>query len=383
MTRWSLFVFAAVVGATAIACKVPVFRYALERWPSDSYRMVAIIDDTKDIDVANALVAMAKLDASPANVETETINLSKLSEEELWQIEGMDDTDSVPLLQVFYPERDGQRSLCWSGELTTENVLAWSDSPLRQRIIKDLQSGVSAVWMLVPGDDDAQNDRIKTELAGALKRASEEIEISDGVVKRSDAAQYMQENPGASMDDVLRSDIPLRIDFSIQTISQNDDDWALLAMIDQVVASDSQNESVPRPFVLPVFGRGRMIEPLSAERFSADNIVGACKYLVGECSCTVKSQNPGVDLLLNTPWQEKLGEQVVMVSSPLNTKPTKVPIPSGEPTASDEPTASKPRISVQPLLNKRNAIAVTLMAVVAGFTIAVGVGMRNRKKRKR
>ena len=103
MTRWSLFVFAAVVAATAIACKVPVFRYALERWPSDSYRMVAIIDDTKDIDVANALVAMAKLDASPANVETETINLSKLSEKELWQIEGMDDTESVSYTHLTLP----------------------------------------------------------------------------------------------------------------------------------------------------------------------------------------------------------------------------------------------------------------------------------------
>ena len=33
--------------APANACQVPVFRYALERWPADSYRLVALYSDAE------------------------------------------------------------------------------------------------------------------------------------------------------------------------------------------------------------------------------------------------------------------------------------------------------------------------------------------------
>ena len=45
------------------------------------------------------------------------------------------------------------------------------------------------------------------------------------------------------------------------------------------------------------------------------------------------------------------------------------------------PQKSRPRIVVQPQLNQRNAIAVTMFAVITGLTIAIVYGLRNRKKR--
>ncbi len=37
-----------LVASSVCACKLPVFRYALERWQVDRYRMVAIVDERTD-----------------------------------------------------------------------------------------------------------------------------------------------------------------------------------------------------------------------------------------------------------------------------------------------------------------------------------------------
>ena len=56
-----------IVAATASACKLPVFRYALERWTVDRYRMVAIVDDRESDTVREALAELQSLAGSNAN----------------------------------------------------------------------------------------------------------------------------------------------------------------------------------------------------------------------------------------------------------------------------------------------------------------------------
>ena len=41
---WLIVLVLVSIQVTALACKVPVFRYALERWPVDKYGMVLILD---------------------------------------------------------------------------------------------------------------------------------------------------------------------------------------------------------------------------------------------------------------------------------------------------------------------------------------------------
>ena len=322
---WCAATICLLCSSATSACKVPVFRYALERWPADQYRIVAIVDEP-DGETAEVLQAIERLRDSDANVEIEVVRLNELSEAELWQVEGLENTDETPLLQVYYPARNGQRKLCWSGELNTHHVNAWSDSPLRRQIASDIQSGVSAVWVVVEGSDEEQNLRLIANVEQAIDEAASEISIPEGVIRRQDAARYLKDNPSASMDDVLRSDIPLRIDFRIRLLKHDDaDELALRAMIQGLA------DSPPTPFVFPVFGRGRMIEPLTMAQYDSQSVVGACRYMVGECSCSVKALSPGVDLLLNTHWQSHLGDGVVMIDA--SPTPSKISIPTGGPVA--------------------------------------------------
>jgi hypothetical protein len=62
-----------------------------------------------------------------------------------------------------------------------------------------------------------------------------------------------------------------------------------------------------------------------------DTIALASRFVVGPCSCQVKDQNPGFDLLMNVDWDEKIGGSVVSEeASGERSKPILIPIPSGK-----------------------------------------------------
>ena len=56
------------------------------------------------------------------------------------------------------------------------------------------------------------------------------------------------------------------------------------------------------PMAFPVFGRGRVLYALVGAGVNAENVRHTLDFLVGGCSCTIKRQNPGVDLLLTADW---------------------------------------------------------------------------------
>ncbi|MCA9139808.1 MAG: hypothetical protein KDB00_23710 [Planctomycetales bacterium] len=363
----SIIILVVALGGDVTACKVPVFRYALERWPADHYSIVAIVDGELPGEAAEAIKTLESTSKSDVNVTFQVIDLAKLSDDELWSVEGIDDTDQAPMLQVFYPQRDGVRKLCWSGALSAVNVNAWIDSPIRRNIVDDLQAGVTAVWVLVEGQDQSRNAELLAALERQLAIATRSISIPEGVIAREDATRYMKENPGASMDDVLRCDIPLQIKFTIQRVQVEDHNELALRSI-----AGQWGHQVSAPYAFPVFGRGRMIEPLAAPDFHDDSVTTACRYMVGECSCSVKALNPGVDLILKADWQGKLGDQIVMVDSGELPEPESVPIPAGRDTRT---TDDKPVVA-----NNSNGspgkyllVAVTLFAVLA-FTIKLKIG---------
>jgi hypothetical protein len=57
-----------------------------------------------------------------------------------------------------------------------------------------------------------------------------------------------------------------------------------------------------------VFGRGRVLGAWGARDFGDEQIDEICLFLLGACSCQVKQQNPGWDLLLDADWDTALQE---------------------------------------------------------------------------
>ncbi|HVJ87615.1 MAG TPA: hypothetical protein VM452_18285, partial [Caulifigura sp.] len=92
--------------------------------------------------------------------------------------------------------------------------------------------------------------------------------------------------------------------------------------------------------VFPVFGRLRALLPLVGPGITPENIRGSARFLAGACSCQVKEQNPGFDLLMNAHWDELIPWAKSKTASGAlagtTTEPELVPIAAG-PVATSTP----------------------------------------------
>lgn len=336
---WLIVLVLVLIQVNALACKVPVFRYALERWPVDKYGMVLILDGSPSEEIAAAIRRIQNVSAEgKANIQLEVIDLSSLSPQQQWQLDDFDPSVETPHLQVFYPERSGRKKLCWEGRFTRSSLDRWLVSPLRSQVADSLVGGASAVFVIVECEDVNLNRQIESVVNRGVQQAMAEIQIPEGVIPRLGANEYLQQNPEASLDDVLRCDVPLKVDFRVSRLAFDDQNESALRAMGGGLANSSSG-----PWVLPIFGRGRMLDAIDAEHLTVQTVLNACKYMVGECSCTVKTQNPGVDLLMSANWSESLGvEPVVMVDSTLERTPQFVEIPVG--TESNETSDQSERV---------------------------------------
>ena len=74
-------------------------------------------------------------------------------------------------------------------------------------------------------------------------------------------------------------------------------------LVRQLLAAEPDlHRYADQPMIFPVYGRGRTMPPLVGKGITAENLRGGVSYLLGACSCLVKEQNPGVDLVFRWDW---------------------------------------------------------------------------------
>ena len=121
--------------------------------------------------------------------------------------------------------------------------------------------------------------------------------------------------------------IPLRIEFSVVTLDRADPLEAfLLRTLNYSEADLPENE----PLAFPVFGRGRVLYGLVGAGIMPETLATACKFMAGPCSCQVKNQNPGFDLLLAHDWERAVAGSMISDALPDETaEPKLLAIPPG------------------------------------------------------
>jgi hypothetical protein len=289
------------IATQAIACQVPVFRYALERWEADTFRLQLITrgDPPSDLQTIPEYL----------NLEFETLDLDTLTPVQQLSIVGLEKISEYPSFLLHPPDSwKNPEPLVFQG--TSSALQSITDSPLRQRIKTDLLSGHSTVWVLVEGTDQEANEATYQQLQETLKIAQEKISIPDGVIQ---ADQVGKVGDNISLDDVLRSTIPLRISFKIERVLRsNIKEQSFLRIL-----TANRYSPPEEPLVVPIFGRGRTPGPLLGSSITPEDIINACEYLCGACSCQVKSGNPGYDLLLLANWRKNLQNGLVVIDKEL------------------------------------------------------------------
>jgi hypothetical protein len=284
-----------LAGFAVQACQVPVFRYALERWQPAGYR-VTIIPGPGGLNGAEqraleTLRAASSDPTSPANVEIELEQPAA-------------GAAAAGQLILRYPQRLGNArdEPIWQAPLTAENVRHLVESPTRVELRRRLLDGESAIWVLVESGDPAKDDAAEKAMTAAMGDAQSSLELPTPEAAANPAAST---RPGPHANEnavVLRTDLPVEIKFSLLRLKRNDPaEAALVAMLTHL--EDDLGNYVHEPMVFPVFGRGRALEPLIGAGVTPRNAMEQAGYLCGACSCEVKEQNPGMDLLMAANWE--------------------------------------------------------------------------------
>ena len=64
------------------------------------------------------------------------------------------------------------------------------------------------------------------------------------------------------------------------------------------------------------FAAGRAVPPAVGKEIQPEAIQEMAEFLTGPCSCEIKEQNPGFDLLLTANWSSLAGYQEVLIPDP-------------------------------------------------------------------
>jgi len=287
------FVFvAAVISAPAAACNVPVFRYALERWPVDPYLVVVIHKGPLD---AESKKLVEKLEASIVgdlqvgqNFQLMMIDTAgELSEEDKQVLDAVKPKE-FPFLFVQYPGSKLVDPSAYTGPLKANIVNGLADSPMRQEIAKHLLKGESVVWLLIEGGTKQVDDKAAKLLESELKRLEKTLKLP--VLEATDD-QFIDRDRGPE----------LKLSFKMVRMSRKAAQEQMFIRLLQNYDPLKDDERA-KPVVFSFFGRGRSMPAMIGKGINPQVIQQDATYLIGPCSCQIKQQNPGFDVLTQINW---------------------------------------------------------------------------------
>lgn len=282
-----LMVLFVLVPSLAFACSVPVFRYAMERWPADYYEAVLIHRGQLTEDDKQLLNELRQEDSETEdllNLRILELDIATTPEEKVKNLlmnEQLPET--LPALVLWYPWHKGRTPPIWQGQLTPSTVAALLESPVRQKLVERLIEGQTAVWIFVESGN-ADKDK------AALQLLEQELET---------AARELKEEAESIPEELVVPEITYS--FSILPVSRSDPNERMLLTL--LLSSEPDlDEYSDKPVMFPVFGRGRVLYALIGEGITSDNIRETIAFLVGPCGCEIKMMNPGVDILMAANW---------------------------------------------------------------------------------
>ena len=279
--------------SSAVTCQIPVFRYALERWSPDLFSVFVLHHSplsVENLSLVDRLKKSALESERPANIEVQLIDLN---ENPRYSREFRSDEysrDQYPLMVVRYPQWVKTNRLAWMGTLSRESVEALIDSPARRAIIERISAGESAVWVLIESGEQSKDDAAANRLQENLDFLQQRLRLP---------SREMIENDEAFQPE---TQVELRLAFSILRLKHGDPTEAIFASL--LINSEPDLHKFSEPIAIPVFGQGRSYFALVGKGINIQTITDSCQFLTGACSCQVKEQNPGADLVFAANWRQ-------------------------------------------------------------------------------
>jgi len=277
----------------AWACDTPVYRYAMYRWEPAAYEIYVFHngEHDKQLEALNKELAHFTDGARKrANVALLPVDLSKDPNleavrpkvREFWASQS---AVELPAMLVVNP----QGAPVYAGPLDVEQIAPLADSPVRKKIAAELEAGKSGVLLFVEGKKEAENKRAMAEVEKLV------ASISAGKLELYDGPEDVNGNPTTDAD-------PVEHEISLLILSPDDpaEKWLVHSLL---AIEDDLAQLADQPMVFFVYGRARALPPYIGPGITFDNLAKEVEFITGACSCTVKDQNPGTDLVSFHDWE--------------------------------------------------------------------------------
>ena len=360
------------------ACNIPVFRYALQRWQPDDYEIIILHRQALNESQSDLLKSLNKDTVDPearANTTVRSLDVNQpLDERDKQLLTSIELFDELPWILVRYPEfSNTDQLLAYDGPFNEETVQALIDSPARRELVKRILGGDSAVWIFIESGDKVKDDAAEKILVQRLAHLETTLQLPGS--NESDIDTLFP--PEISDDDPANHP---SVRFSVLRIAKHDPDERVFVAMLLNIESDLRERV--EPITIPIFGRGRTYFALAGAGINDETIDLSCQFLTGACSCEVKVQNPGADMLIQANWdalvtQHAFSDPNVPPSNDMvNVRPL-TGLGSLEEVSSRGDLVNKP---VGPTANSMNSIDAnpTVVSDIDPMPVIPAVGVTNK-----
>ncbi len=349
--------WAMLAGSVALACTIPVFRFALERWAADKFLVVVYSQGDLMPEQQHALTELAERSTDvggPLSIEIFRYNLAAPPEKR-FDLQPPPADQPLPCVEIRSRLDFAHTVLRWRGSFAEAiDQPGLFGSPAREEIVRRILDGHSVVWLLIAPED--QKTELNAQLQSKLDSVSKTLSLPQGIGL-----------PGSE----LYSSIPLQVRHSSLAIAHNDPQERHFL---KTLAASAKQFRPDEIYVIPIFGRCRALEVIPHAEIDDVAIEDIANFLGNACSCQVKQANPGFDLLASVNWEERLFNGVIPQPLASNTLPGRssntadpsaplqyVAIPTGT-TASATPAESPPAQSSNDFTNLLLVAAACLLS---------------------
>lgn len=286
----------------AVACNLPVFRFALLHWPPASFTALIVQRGalTPDLQGAATLLESRYLDVACVDRDDMRTPVAPA----LAALSATIPDDALPRLVLLRTANSGVFERVWDGPFTPASATLLVAASDRAEVSRRLLAGDSAVWMVLQGRDAAAGQAALDLVDRAARRAEAELRLP--VVDETAGIEAM----------LVASPVPLRLRFSVLAVAGDAPGGELLrAMLAPMLPPGVTSADT---LAVPLFGRGRALCVLGGQTLTESGVLEACRTLVGTCACEAKARNPGLDLFLPVNWNAAVfGDAAVSRGLPL------------------------------------------------------------------
>ncbi|MBN2738838.1 MAG: hypothetical protein JXR70_17780 [Spirochaetales bacterium] len=282
------------------SCDAPVFRYALERWLPSLYRVYLFHNKALDQETNKCAAWLEESSieySTTGNYHFETVNVTKEMNHEKKECLEQLKTADYPCLALYYPQSMAFMAALWQGKPSMKNARKIIHSPSRNEISKRILSGDGVIWLLIQSgntDEDQQTE----------KMVSRKVAQFTEIINRKLTFEFSAISKAKTR----------RTRFSLISIPRTPEEEIFISIL--MHSEPGLKKFSNYPILFPVFGRGRILYALAGAGIAESSLEEATGYLTGICACELKSDNPGMDLLISADW-EAYGEAWIDEDIPL------------------------------------------------------------------